>query len=246
MKPPHSTVNVAFGPSLPPACRAARDALMKRLDGELQPESETVVAHRADCPDCKALEDAARQMLNALPRLSSASPAYGFADRVLNRTIVQAHRPWFKRRRIWAAALALAASVVVAVFAIVRQERQTLDCRGLMVLAVPPAIPEPNPPDVAVQNPVPLRDSFQEAGAAFSALARKTVDDGFGFRIPRLPLANAKVDPLPNRDGPMAALEEVRHSATLTIAPITDSAKRAIDVFWRELGPEAKDQPRSN
>lgn len=235
MKPPSPAPSDEFDPALPPDCQIARASMQNRLDGNAQPELETVQLHRAQCADCKALNDAARLLIESMPALGKESPDSRFADRVLAQFPAPARLPWYKRRFTWAAGFALAASVLIAVLVIVREQRQALAFCKVAIAPVRAPIEPPINVKVA-EKPVPLRDSLQEASAAVSALTRKAANDNFGFKLPKWSLANTKVNPLPNPDS-MAALQQVRHSAQQTIAPITDSTRRALDAFWRELGP---------
>ena len=222
--------------AVPPDCAESRAALQRRLDGDTNPESDTVRRHREQCSDCRAYADAASMLLAGLTTLPKADAPAAFADRVVTRALTEPYRPWFKRRLTWAGVFALAASVLIAVLAIVRETR-TVDFSGAMVSIVPPRV---EPPPVVPDKPVPLRDSLQEAGSAVSALTRKATIDGFGLKLPKWPMPKTKVDPPVNVDPGLASLQEVRHNAALCIAPITDSAKRAFGVFWRELGPDTK------
>ena len=244
MKPPVSTALDSPERQLPPGCAAARESLQNRLDGDESPESVSVREHRSQCADCRALEAASRLLLAALPNLCPASPSVEFADRVLAADRVEPYRPWFKRRWTWVGGLTLAASVLIAVFALTREDRTPLDTGRLVVIA-----PQPQPPATAKvpeEKPVPLRDSLQEASSAVASLTRKATADSFGLKLPKWTIAKGRMDPIANVEPPPASIQDMRHIASSGIAPITDSAKRAFDVFWREFGPGTDGKPVNN
>lgn len=246
MKPPFPTAFDSQG-QLRPGCAAARESLQNRLDGDETPESESVREHRSQCADCRALEAASRLLLAALPGLCPPNPSAEFADRVLAADHVEPYRPWFKRRWTWVGGLTLAASVLIAVFAVVREDRVPLNTGRLVVVAPQPQPPAPPAHElVDSSKPVPLRDSLQEASSAVASLTRNATADSFGLKLPKWSMATGRMDPIANVEPPPASIQEMRHIASSGIAPITDSAKRAFDVFWRELGPGTDSKPVNN
>ncbi len=235
MKPPAANEFDSPEPAIAPGCAQSHAALQNRLDGDPQPFSEPVRQHLNQCAECKAYADAAQSLLAALPALKRETPPSGFADRVLAAASAQPFRPWYKRRLIWTGGFALAASVLIAVL-VVRESATTIGVREVVVKG-PPPVKEELPPALASEKPVPLRDSLQEAGSAVGILTRRATEDGFGLSLPKWPMPKAKVDPAGKVDPGLVSWQEVRHNAAMSIAPITDSAKRAFGVFWREFEP---------
>jgi hypothetical protein len=246
MKPPNPTEFDSSGPTLPPGCIEARESLQNRLDGDERSESESVREHRARCIECRALERAARLLLGVLPNLSMVQPAGHFADRVMARALAEPYRPWIKKRWTWVGGLTLAASVLIGVLLLIREDRKTFEPLRLVVAVPSSSTIDPPAKNAVSEKPVPLRDSLQEASSAVAALARNSSADSFGLKLPKWSMANTKVDPIGNLEPLPASLQDVRHNASMGIAPITDSAKRAFNVLWRELGPDMDKTPVNN
>jgi hypothetical protein len=245
MKPPYPGNLDSADAHLPPACAAFRELLQLRLDGVCPGATDASREHSANCADCKALADAGELLLSALPAITNEQPAAGFADRVMTRMSAEPARSWNQRPWLWIGGLTLAASVLIAVLAVINQSSTTLPVRESIVFAPPER--QPDPPDKkrdVADKPVPLRDSLQEATTAVAALTRKATADNFGLRLPKWP--NARMDGLAKVDPPPAAIQDVRQNAASGIAPITDSARRAVNVFWREFGPNMDEKPQSN
>jgi hypothetical protein len=217
-----------------PECAPALEALQRRLDGESTADPDDVVRHRQRCADCRSRE-AAAQLLQDGVRQTIPPPAPGnFTDSVLDRVLSQPARRRRRRIGLLAAALALAASVVIAVFIVEDSRRMQTRVVVTTVHRLPTKVPdaiEPGPPS--------LRDSLNEAGAAVAALTRKTADESILARLQplSLPKMSPTADPLERLEPAVASLEQVRHGAVFGVAPIANSAKRAADMFLRELGP---------
>ena len=218
-----------------PACAAARSSLQLRLDRET--ESEAVLLHRAACPDCQSWEEAACRMERALKLMPSEVPPANLADRVLAQMRAE---PIGKRRprfRLLAASLALAASVLIAVFAIARWTEPD-EMRVVMTTTNQPELSQ-------VQLPGP--DPLSEAGSALSSLMDKAAGDRLTLKLPSftIPKIAPTTGPLERLEPAVASMQEVRHSAVFSVAPITRSAKRAADLFWREV-PDLETKPGTN
>jgi hypothetical protein len=91
---------------------------------------------------------------------------------------------------------------------------------------------------------VPLGESIDEAASAVSALTRKTKDDALSVKIPALTLRPS--DPLECLAPAVASMQHLGQDAAFSVAPITQSARRAVDLLWREVGPEAQPSREMN
>ena len=242
MNPPIATENDPFESPVPAACAATRNWLNCELDGSSGPQPDLIREHREQCVDCKAYINASRVLLVGLSQLNTLKPKVGFADRVLAKDQADTVRPWLIQRRTVFGGFVLAASVLIAVFVVINQNPKTKHSLGLVAMAVP--TPVEFPVAALPDKPAPLRDSFQEASSALSALTRKATDDGFGLKLPKWPVPKMQVDP--KIEPALASLKEVGHNAELSLAPIADSTRRAFGVFWRELGPDADGRAAPN
>ncbi len=229
------------------SCSPSILALQCRLDGDASPESEEVVAHRAGCQTCREYVAAAARLTEGLQRASHAAPRVDLADRIL----AEWHRGEAKaptlsvadqrddtvskrsNRRRLAFGFATAAAVFIAVVAI----RNGLPNRPEQVR---PGV-SPVEPVVAQAAPVPLRDSFNEAAATVATLTKKTTNEAAQLALPSLSLPSP--DPLDTWEPVAGSFTGVGHSAAFGLAPITDSAKRAASLLWRELGPDSDRKP---
>lgn len=242
MNPPVAAENDPFESPVPAACSATRNWLQRELDGNSAPEPDSIREHREQCVDCKACINASRVLLAGLSKLKSLEPAIGFADRVLAKDQADMVRPWLIRRQTVVGGFVLAVSVLIAVFVVIDRIPKSKHSHGLIAMAVP--APVGSPVAVLPDKPAVLRESFQEASSAVSALTRNATENGFGLKLPKWPMPKMPVDP--KIDPALASLKEVRHNAELSLAPITDSTRRAFGVFWRELGPDADGRAAPN
>ena len=140
-----------------------------------------------------------------------------------------------RSRRRWAVSLALAAGLFVAL-------SLRLDWRGR------PAEPKSNKSEVIVKKtPAPpavdsptLRESAAEMGGAVVALTSQTADETMGqtrWLVPRVSSpALPRVD-LESIEPPTRPLREAGESLSAGLEPVTNSARRAVDLFLRELPP---------
>ncbi len=112
-----------------------------------------------------------------------------------------------------------------------------------------PDAPEPVAKDVKQSAPpaVPARDpsldeSVQEAGSALVSLMNRTADQAVEqgrvlippvqVAMPALPAADAWQAPL---EQPAASLRTARQGVAAGLEPVTNSAMRAVNLFWREV-----------
>jgi hypothetical protein len=83
-----------------------------------------------------------------------------------------------------------------------------------------------------------LRDSVDQAREAVVALTSRTAEEALGktrrllAKVPDLSVAKgATIEP------PVRTLREAGAGVTAGLAPLTDSARRAVDLFLRDLPP---------
>jgi hypothetical protein len=85
-----------------------------------------------------------------------------------------------------------------------------------------------------------LRDSVAEAGSAVTSLTRRTADETVGQGQLLLPLlASARQlpepSPAPILPPPVGSLREAGDGMSASLEPVTASARRAFDLFLREV-----------
>jgi hypothetical protein len=215
-------------------CHACQELVQRRLDGEeiVPAEQADAEQHLHGCAACRALTAASRRLAAGLARLTPPGPPAGLAARVL--AAYHAARRARRRARLgWAAVGALAASLLVAL--------------AVRFWPAPPA-PE-QPPPVASgpkDRPPPpadrpdLRKSVETAGEALAALTTKTAEAAAGQTKRLLPAFTPPLGPLaldPALEPPARSLAEAAHGVGAGLGPVTGSARRAVDLFLRDLPP---------
>jgi hypothetical protein len=213
-------------------CRAWQDLLQRHLDGEGPPEA--LDRHLHDCADCAAQTTVLRRLLDGLGRLKPATPPAHLCERLVGRLCaerrVRRRMPW---RRIGSlASLAAAAALLVAVgvwsWRPITGKPAHL---GQGFTEAPRPADEPAPP---------LRDSMNRAGQAVAALTSRTASDTVETTTTLLPLVGGSaLGPLAN---PPAVIEptaepirEAVDGVSSGLAPVADSARRAVHLFFRNL-----------
>jgi hypothetical protein len=204
-------------------CDAYAAVVQSVLDGE-RPAGALATVHAANCDDCRSLAKSARALATGIRFLAQSIATPEFTDRVVPAVRFERRRGRVIRRASVAAALA--ASVLFAV--VVAKSRAP----GDRAVAERETLPEPS------MRPPPVEDSIREAGSAFVSLTKRTAAETLAPARSLLagierPDASPTADP-PKIEGATAASP---------IAPITNTARRAINLFIRDVGALA---PSSN
>jgi Putative zinc-finger len=215
-------------------CTEAQGWLQRQLDGEPVAPRAALDAHLAECSSCRERFVAAERLARGLDlrRLPPAAP--DLADRIVRRVQADARA---RRVRRLVVGLALAAGLLLAV--------------GLLRRGGGPPVERPG--RVAVRRELPLsslQKELGEAGQAVVALTRRTADETVTrtrMLLPEVPLPapppvapTAKVGP----DAAEQSLRDVGRSVTSGLEPVTNSARRALSLFLREL-PGGSAGPKS-
>lgn len=226
-----SPPDTALPPPEPPACAPTLAWIQGLLDGENAPEPREAAAHRAGCPACAARYAGALRLIEGLANLSPPAVPILLTERILDGLTAEPVRHARRNIRIIAACVALAASVFIAVLAVVGWPEGPATRVVVSSSFVAPKEPEPEP-----ARPSPLTDALNQAGTAAAALTRKTAEESFSVKLPTLSLPRMPMD-----SGPLEDIEPavtgLQNGAALSVSPIASSAKRAANMFWRELGP---------
>lgn len=207
-----------------PSCAAALAALQSFLDGAPLVPSQEVDRHLATCAECRGRFAAARRMQAVLGRSRFPEPTQLTTERLVETLIADRRRRQFFR---WAGPFTLAASVLLAVW--------------LLWAGWPFAGPSTKPaPELARPKPAALfRDELAGAGEAVLALAGRAARESvepFAVPLPdwdpTLVAAGGVTEAL---DPAAAALADAKQGLADGFAPVADSAKRAMNLFHRDL-----------
>jgi anti-sigma factor RsiW len=219
-------------------CRNARDLLQQSLDGT-PVESPEWLAHLQQCPECRALASASRRLQDGLRLLSAPLPPPDLAERIVERVLLDRRRARRRLRRRWAIGVALAAGLLLALTLRLNWRGSPTGSDGASLGPVAKKAPGGNEQTVPT-----LRQSAAELGAFFVELGNETAQETVG-QTRRL-VSNVP-SPLwdgfqirPTLEPPTHPLREAGEGLSEGLEPVTTSARRAVDLFLRELSMESK------
>jgi hypothetical protein len=95
--------------------------------------------------------------------------------------------------------------------------------------------PTPSPVDAPT-----LRESAEELGGAVASLTSQTADETMGqtrWLVPRMSSPSLPKVDLESIEPPTRPLREAGEGVSAGLEPVTSSARRAVDLFLRELPP---------
>lgn len=217
-------------------CRAAHDLLHERCDG-VPIESPELIEHLRGCPDCRALDAAMRRLQDGLPLLTPPSPPPDLAERIVQRIIRDRRRARWRSRRRLLVSLALAAGLFVAL-------ALRLDWRGEIAAektrkSEAVAVKKASPP-IASHT---LRESVREASEAMTALTQQAAGETVErtrWLVQASRSSLPEVELSPSIEPPTEPLRQAGEGVSMGLEPVTNSARRAVDLFLRELPTEAR------
>jgi hypothetical protein len=220
------------------SCPEVQELIQRWIDGAAPPPEEGEAAeHLAACPSCRRLLRAARLMNEGLARSVLPLPPERLSRRIEQRLLSEARRQ-LRIRRL-AAAAALAASLVVGVTTLAFVFRPSARSTTVASKAANPAL-------------VPsLHQQVEEASEAVVSLteraARKTADESRLFFPAVAPPALSENQVVLQTLSPSSqSLEEIKRGMRAGLEPVTDSARRALDLFLGEIPQkEANQRPGS-
>jgi hypothetical protein len=206
-------------------CRAWEELLQQHLDGE--PDG-ALQRHLLDCPHCAAQRPAIVRLLEGLSRLTPVPPPVALAGRIERDLITEARARSVGRWRVRAGILAGLAAAAALLLTI-----------GLWSWKPPSRTPD----DSVVQNPdppPPLRESVTRAGDAVTTLTFNAAQDTSKQASTFIPAIKESTDPLTRTPTPVEPrieqpLREATDGASNGLAPVADSARRAVSLFFRDL-----------
>jgi len=211
-------------------CAGSIAALQSLLDGEHYWDTADAASHRAICLVCRE----ELTLAGSLNRLTSdvVVPTQ-LGDRVLEGALRSRRLRVYGR--FFASVTALAACVLVAVFAFRKDE---VPDPGTGVVAILPA-PKPDPlPKIEPKKP--LGESMSEARDAIVNLTIRTANETKD-QSNRL-AATPKMPTAKNPGEGLEPLADVRTGASRSVEPVQNSAKRAFNFLIRAADPPDRRQ----
>jgi hypothetical protein len=230
-------------------CDDYRRGLQAWLDGD-STGADGAEAHLAACPACRALDAASRRLRAGLLAAPAPVPPAGLTDRIVAGVLADRRQRRRGRRRLVFAGLALAAAACLAVAFLLpkwgRHESAGAHPTGKVIVAIDPNASE-NHRDDSPPPPAPpsLNDNMAEATSAVASLARRTADQTLTSGQLFLPPVPLEVPPEevmgPPLEPPAESLREAGHGVATGLAPVAATARRAFDLFRRDMPPVASD-----
>jgi hypothetical protein len=225
-------------------CIDCRERLQAQLDGEAEPGRE-VEAHLSRCADCRLLQAAARRLRAGLLAGAAPVPPAGMAERVVAGVLEDRRARRRMRRRLGFAVAGLAAAASFALILFLpggpgqrarRLVEDVISRPSEPVVVVRPADPAQEPPPSLSAN-------VEEATSAVAALARRTADETVSNG--QLLVPNVAIGMLPDEvlgpplESPAQSLRDAGHGVATGLEPVAASARRAWDLFLRDIPPVA-------
>jgi hypothetical protein len=222
-------------------CRQWENWLDDRLEGQATPAWEQ---HAAHCPECAArLRDADRLLL-ALKQQAPLPVPVSLQARLMQSVLLdqqQRARPrLLGRARVGSAAL-LAALLLLAVASYLLWYRSS---EGPRVVQGPRLDQEPRvvldppvePPLLPPESELPWRHNMQRAGQVMASLTVRTAGEAVESTSSLWPMSgvewpSVQLPPTP----PVEPLRSAGQRLSAGLEPVTDSARRAMNRFWRDL-----------
>jgi anti-sigma factor RsiW len=218
-------------------CQSCQELMQQRLDGS-PADAADLDRHLADCPACAALHAASLRLGAGLRLLSPPAPPVGLTNRIL-AAVLEEERVARKRRRVRAAVLALAACLLLGTTAFALYYAGVLKSGNTATQPVvqrnQPKPPEPAPPAASAPS---VRESMSEAGSALATLTTRTADETVGQTRLLVPVVTGPtLDELdmPPALEPTKSYFEAGQGVSVALKPLTSSARRAVDLFRRDL-----------
>jgi anti-sigma factor RsiW len=214
-------------------CDESHDLLQQTLDGTLI-ESPEWLAHLRHCNECRALALAGRRLQDGLRLLAAPVPPPDLAERIAARVRLKRRRA----RRRWVAALAFAASMLMALGL-----RITWPGRTPEDDARPSQTAAKNEPAREEKAASTLRESAAELGEIFTSLGSQTAEETVGQTrrwVSNVPSAALPQVDLTAMEPPTQPLRQAGEGVSEGLEPVTTSARRAVDLFLRELPMETE------
>lgn len=218
-------------------CHDCEVLLQRRLDGESIGDAPALEQHLSDCAACRARHAGAQRLLAGLQQMSKSALPADFAERVVAEVLGDRRRRQVAARRRLSITVGLAASVMVmlaaAYFWLPREQAPVQQQMVNKHRTRKPDAPPTEKPAEPLQLLTALTDRVADATRDHAKVVIVAANlDG--------------VDKLPVNDLPIIepGLREAGQEVSDGLRTVTNSARRALDFFAREIPmpemPEAK------
>lgn len=214
-------------------CADIEELVQQRLDGASAPLVDE--SHLSQCAGCRELWSACGRLEAGLQQFTPPEVPPGLGDRVVFQFLLEQRQA---RRRTVIGVTALAASMLLVAFLL----RPWADHGKPAPVENPPPIAKvetPEPPS----TPGSVEESVGEASAAIVALVGKTAGETVGpsrllmpdaLALASNPMTDTWSDTLVP---PAEPLREAGRGVSAGLEPVASSARRAVNLFWRDLPP---------
>jgi hypothetical protein len=218
-------------PPIETACAQTQEALVEGAAPEL------VAEHLKNCQDCRSFQAFWPVLRQGVAKLPVPTPAADAVSRVFKASLRDRRARNFRRYATIGAGVAVAASILIAVVSSIwpRNESQPEIARQ-----------EPAKQQTVVDTPTvtppqatapAIRDTILEARSTVVSNLQRTADETVESTLSWLqpPMLMPEPDPLEPLEPAVNTLSEVGHGAAVSVQPLTNSARRAVGLFWKEL-----------
>jgi hypothetical protein len=224
-------------------CADCQDLLQLHLDGVDITDQSALDLHLGCCSSCRVLHVAAVRLHQGLRLQVPPVPPRGLAGKLAAR-LLQEHAGRQRRRRVLF--LAAAAAVLALLLSVRLLWFPTEGTRHTQERPVVQEGPERKPVESRhVEKGPTVRDSMSEVGSMMVSAATRTADATLAQSrnlLPLVPSASLPSLPIPKLDPATGPLGEAGQGVSEGLSPVTDSAKRAFDMFLRDLPPMNLDE----
>lgn len=224
-----------------------RKSLVLEAFGDVERSSERaeLLRHLAECPECRDQHALAQRIERELRHRPRCPAAPEFTDRLVKQVFAER-----RSRRLWRRTGGIAAALAASV-ALVLVVRGSWSSRQAPSPDSSPFAQGGNQRPIVSQPvaSVSLNAGFQEAGDALAAWTKRATADTLEqsrLWLPDLPAA----PPAPELAAlerawtpPVRSLREAGETLSTGLDPVTVSARRAVDLFLREVPLPADDKP---
>src|SRR5262245_31521312 len=209
-------------------CPECQDWLQRQLDGEEIAPGDELRDHLVSCEECRCRLTAARRLQGALRLMTPPTPPSGLSFRIVREVLADRRRRHQRNRRM-AGLLALAAAVLV--FVLVDAFRPTTG----------PVKPNDTPIVKHSQPRTTILERVADAGSLVEKWTAGPLDRAKEQTRALLPVVDPSLlppmEPPATFEAPATSLREAREGMTASIEPVAFRARRAVNLFLRELPP---------
>lgn len=215
-------------------CSESQNLLQRRLDGEPPGDSAELARHLADCAECRGLHAAAGHLEAGL-RLGRPPvvPSY-FTEAVVGHLLADRRG---RQRRRWLVSVALAASLLLAVGLAFYWQGIGFTTKTVPIASSTAPIDKKiatAPVAPAAKRPS-FRENMAQAGSAVASLTRRATDETLNESRMLIPETLSGPTVQGAIDTSAQPLREASEGVTSGLEPVTTSARRAMNMFMRDI-----------